>query len=76
MMVGTAYASFDEKVSIELKKDLEKVPHFDLICNGVSPDVSPKFSKTVTLLTEDDLITGYTSDITPSANDPPTIRML
>lgn len=76
MMVGTVYASFDKNASIELKKDFEKVPYFDLICDGITPDVSLKFSKMVTVLSEDDLINGYTSDIKPSANDPPTIRML
>lgn len=76
MMVGTVYASFDKNASIELKKDFEKVPHFDLICDGISPDVSPKYSKMVTVLSEDDMIIGYTSDIKASANDPPTIRML
>lgn len=76
MMVGMVYASFDKNASIELKKHFEKVPHFDLICDGISPDVSPKYSLMVTVLSEDDLINGYTSDIKASANDPPTIRML
>ena len=76
LMVSTVYASLDKNASIELKKDFEKVPHFDLICDGISPDVSPKYSLMVTVLSEDDMISGYTSGIKPSANDPPTIRML
>jgi len=76
MMVGSVYASFDNKASIELKNDFEKVPHFDLICDGICPDVSPKYGKMVTVISEDDLIIGYKSDIKPTANDPPKIRML
>ncbi|GEM_PF-676020 len=76
MMVGTVYASLDKNASIELKKDFEKVQHFDLICDGITPDVSPKYCKMVTVLSENDLINGYTSDIKPTANDPPTIKML
>lgn len=74
-MVGTAYASFDSEASIELKKDFDKV-HLNLICDGVTPSVAPKYGKMVTVLPAKDLMPGAVSDVRPNANDPPTIRML
>ncbi len=75
-MVGTVYASFDTKASIELKKGFDDLPQLVAIMDGVTPSVKPQYGKMVTVLPESDLITGYTSAVIPSANDPPTIRML
>ncbi len=74
LMVGTVYASFDKKASIELKKD--NGPQIVAILDAVTPSVAPKYGKMVTVLSEDVIVSGYKSDITAKANSPPSIRKL
>ncbi|WP_286894954.1 MULTISPECIES: hypothetical protein [Sphingobacterium] len=75
LMVGTVYASFDSKQSIELKKGSDS-QQMVAILDGVTPSVEPQYGKMVTVLSEDETLSGYQTDITPNANGPPTIRML
>jgi len=75
-MVGTVYASFETKASIELKKGFDDAPQLVALMDGVTPSVEPQYGKMVTELPVSDVITGNTSALSPSANDPPTIRML
>lgn len=75
LMVGTVYASFDTKASIELKTGIDHLD-FHLIMDGVTPSVTPKYGKMVTVLPVNEKLSGYMADIAPSANDPPTIRTL
>ncbi|WP_437918571.1 hypothetical protein [Sphingobacterium sp. LRF_L2] len=75
VMVGMVYAAFDTQTSIELKKSFDDVS-FVGIMDGVTPSVEPQYGKMVTVLPESDIVSGYTADTAPSANDPPTIRML
>ncbi len=74
-MIGTVYASFDTNKPIELKKASDS-PQMVAILDGVTPSVEPQYGKMVTLLSEDETLSGYQSDITPNANGPPTIRTL
>lgn len=75
LMVGTVYASFDKNKPIELKKGSDS-PQIVAILDGVTPSVEPQYGKMVTVLSEDETLSGHQSDITPNANGPPTIRML
>lgn len=75
LMVGTVSASFDSKIAIELKKGIDNCG-LHIIVDGVTPSVEPQYGRMVTVLSEDDTLSGYNLDITPSANDPPTIRYL
>lgn len=74
-MVGTVYASFDKNKPIELKKGTDST-QLVAILDGVTPSVEPQYGKMVTVLSEDETLSGYQSDITPNANGPPKIRML
>lgn len=73
LMVGMAYASFDTKAAIELKKDIDKV-HLNVVMDGITPSVDPLYGKMVTVLAESDTESGYIPDITPRANDPPLTK--
>lgn len=74
LMVGTVYASFDTKASVELKKDFDS-KHFNVaIMDGITPSVDPLYGKMVTVLAESDTESGYSPDITPKANDPPLTK--
>ncbi len=73
LMVGTVYASIDTKVPIELKKGFDNY-QFVAVMDGVTPAVEPQYGKMVTVLSEDDTLSGYQSDIEPSANDPPLTK--
>lgn len=74
-MVGTVCASFDKNKPIELKKGSDST-QLVAILDGVTPSVEPQYGKMVTVLSEDETLSGYLSDITPNAIGPPKIRML
>ncbi|TDQ79566.1 hypothetical protein [Sphingobacterium yanglingense] len=76
LMVGTVYFSCDSKESITLVKKVSDNCDLHFIHDGFTPSVEPHYGKMVTVLSEDETLSGYTLDIAPSANDPPTIRML
>jgi len=76
LMVGTVYASFEDKVPIELKKDVDNYFNQVAILDAVTPSVNPQYGKMVTVLSEDVALSGYKSDITAKANSPPSIRKL
>lgn len=76
LMVGMLHASSSKDVSVVVKKELGHAFGADLIMDGHTPDVSPAYGKMVTVLSESDLVSGFSSDIVASANGPPTIRYL
>lgn len=75
LMVGTVYASFESKASVELVKGLHDVSLVGIM-DGVTPSVTPQYSKMVTVLPTNETLLAYTADINQNANDPPTIRLL
>ncbi len=72
LMSGSVYASFDDKVSIELKRDMNKL-QFDLIHDVFTPDVTPKFGQSETIVLLSDGKSGFRSDIEQRANSPPLL---
>lgn len=78
VMVGSVVTSLNKDVpGITVKKDFDS-KHFDVaILDGqTTPSVNPNYGKLVTVLSEDVLLTGYSPEINPSTNSPPTIRKL
>lgn len=75
VMVGTVYSSFNTKAPIELKKDFGDIK-FVAVLNEVAPTLKSFEGKAVALETSNEKLSGYNPEVKPSANDPPTIRML
>ncbi len=74
MTLGVALMSFASSEKNSIQSELGKYnPVLDLVYinDAITPDVSPNYGKCFFVNAKDVKVSGFSSDITPTANSPP-----